>query len=122
MPMDEQATSNTWRPEGVLVLLVKRSVNLAAVVGHYIVDFHRRDAQGQTQTKDLFDALIYSYGVKYLSLPAGLVPVDPVDGLPAGVQIIGRRFREDLILDEMEAIERDAGVMAHRLWANEAPV
>jgi amidase len=77
------------------------------------------DAQGAAQTKDLFDALIYSYGVNYLSLPAGVVPVDLVDGLPAGVQIIGRRFREDLILDAMEAIERDAGVMAHRLWARD---
>jgi amidase len=77
------------------------------------------DAQGAAQTKDLFGALIYSYGVNYLSLPAGVVPVDLVDGLPADVQIIGRRFREDLILDAMEAIERDTGVMAHRLWARE---
>jgi amidase len=45
--------------------------------------------------------------------------VDLVDGLPADVPIIGRRFREDLILDAMEAIERDTGVMAHRLWARE---
>ena len=50
---------------------------------------------------------------------AGVVPVDLVEGLPAGVQIIGRRFREDLILDAMEVIERDTGVMAHRLWARD---
>jgi len=79
------------------------------------------DAQGFAQTKDLFDALIYSYGVNYLSLPAGVVPVGLVDGLPAGVQLIGRRFREDLILDAMEAIERDAGVLAPTLWARATP-
>ena len=30
------------------------------------------DAQGFAQTKDLFDAAIYSYGVNYLGLPAGV--------------------------------------------------
>jgi amidase len=36
--------------------------------------------------------------------------------LPAGVQIIGRRYREDLILDALEAIEARLGVMAKSLW------
>jgi amidase len=36
--------------------------------------------------------------------------------LPCGVQIIGRRFREDLILDAMETIESRLGVMAKTLW------
>ncbi len=77
------------------------------------------DTHSFEQTRDLFDAAIYSYGVNYLSLPAGVVPVGLVDELPVGVQIIGRRFREDLILDAMEAIERDAGVLTRRLWARE---
>jgi amidase len=33
-----------------------------------------------------------------------------------GVQIVGRRFREDMILDAAEVVERAAGVMAERLW------
>ena len=74
------------------------------------------DAQGFAQTKDLIDAGIYSHGINYLGLPAGVVPVGLIEGLPAGVQIVGRRFREDLILDAMETIERQAGIMAKTLW------
>jgi amidase len=75
------------------------------------------DAQGYAQTKDLWDAAVYSYGINYLGLPAGFVPVDMVENLPAGVQIVGRRFREDVILDAMAAIEQRAGRLVDRLWA-----
>ncbi len=82
------------------------------------------DAQGFEQVKDLFMSAIYSTGVNYLGLPAGVVPIGFADGLPAGVQIVGRRFREDLILDAMEAIEASVGILAHTLWQREegAPV
>ena len=49
------------------------------------------DAQGLMQTKDLFDSSVYSYGVNYLGLPAGVVPIDLVEDLPAGIQLVGRR-------------------------------
>ena len=75
------------------------------------------DAQGLEQTKDLLDALVYGYGINYLGLPAGVVPVDLVEGLPAGVQLVGRRFREDLILDAMAAVEQCAGCLVSQLWA-----
>jgi len=42
-----------------------------------------------------------------------------VDGLPAGVQILSRRFREDLILDAMAVVESEVGVLARTLWARE---
>ena len=77
------------------------------------------DAHGFEQVKDLFMAAIYSTGVNYLGLPAGVVPIGFADGLPAGVQIIGRRYREDLILDAMEAIEASVGILAHTLWERE---
>jgi len=76
------------------------------------------DALGYAQTKDLWDAAIYSYGINYLGLPAGFVPVDLVENLPAGVQIVGRRFREDTVLDAMAAIEQRAGRLVDRLWAS----
>ena len=51
-----------------------------------------------------------------MGLPAGLVPADLNDGLPVGVQIVGRRWREDLVLDALEAIEARVGVMAEAVW------
>src|SRR5262245_32860357 len=74
------------------------------------------DAQGLMQAKDIFDSAVYSYGVNYLGLPAGVVPIDLVEDLPAGVQLVGRRFREDVILDAMTAIEQCAGHLVNRLW------
>ena len=75
------------------------------------------DAQGFEQVKDLFMAAIYSTGINYLSLPAGVVPIGFADGLPAGVQIVGRPLREDLILDAMEAVEASVGILTHELWS-----
>ena len=77
------------------------------------------DARGFEACADLFRSAIYSTGVNYLSLPAGVVPIGLIDDLPAGVQLIGRRYREDLILDAMECIEQRVGVLVHRLWGRE---
>jgi len=40
-----------------------------------------------------------------LGLPACAVPVGSNEGLPQGVQLMGDRFREDLLLDAAQAIE-----------------
>jgi amidase len=61
----------------------------------------------------------YSFAFNYMGLPAGLVPANYNDGLPVGVQLVGRRFREDLVLNALEAIEARVGVMAERLWARQ---
>ncbi|MDT0443867.1 amidase [Streptomyces johnsoniae] len=42
-------------------------------------------------------------------VPAVAVPAGVADGLPIGVQIIGRAYREDLCLDAAEAVERHVG-------------
>jgi amidase len=49
--------------------------------------------------------------VNILGLPACAVPVGSDDGLPQGVQLIGPRFREDLLLDAAQAIEDRAPVL-----------
>ena len=66
--------------------------------------------------RDLFDAMMYSYSINYMGLPAGNIPIGLVEGRPCGVQIIGQRFREDMILDAMQVVEDQVGVLAHQLW------
>lgn len=66
--------------------------------------------------KDIFESMIYSYGINYLGLPAGNIPIGLIEGRPSGVQIVGQRFREDMILDAMEVVESQVGVLAHGLW------
>lgn len=45
------------------------------------------------------------FAVPLLGLPAVSAPTGFVDGLPIGVQLIGARFREDVVLDAAEVIE-----------------
>jgi amidase len=45
------------------------------------------------------------FAVPVLGLPAVSVPTGLAAGLPMGVQLIGQRFREDLVLDAAEVIE-----------------
>jgi amidase len=78
------------------------------------------DARGFDEVKDLFDSAIYSTGINYLGLPAGVIGMDLVADRPAAVQLVGRRYREDLICDAMEAIEQRNGVLVHRLWDRQA--
>ena len=49
--------------------------------------------------------------VNILGLPSCAVPVGSDDGLPQGVQLIGARFREDLLLDAAQAVEDRAPVL-----------
>ncbi len=75
------------------------------------------DARSFAETQAAFNAAIYSTGLNWLGLPCGIVPTGLVENRPAGVQIIGRRFREDLILDAMEQVEARVGVLTQQLWA-----
>ncbi|WP_406500456.1 amidase [Streptomyces sp. NBC_01590] len=47
----------------------------------------------------------------FVGVPGVAVPTGTVDGLPCGVQIIGRAFREDLCLGAAQAIEDRLGVL-----------
>lgn len=46
--------------------------------------------------------------IPVLGFPAIAVPTSVVDGLPVGVQLLGRRFREDTLFDAAEIIEAHA--------------
>jgi amidase len=74
------------------------------------------DGKGAAAVQDLFRSAIYSYSINLLGLPAGFVPIDLVDGLPSGIQIVGQRFREDIVLDAMSAVEARAGRLIDQLW------
>ncbi len=77
---------------------------------------HALDYDGKEGAEEVFKQGIYSISMNYLGLPAGNIPANYNDGLPVGVQIVGRRFREDLILDACEAIEQRIGIMADALF------
>ena len=77
---------------------------------------HARDYEGRVGAEEIIKNGFYSFTMNYLGLPAGNVPSNYNDGLPVGVQVVGRRFREDMILDACEAIESRVGVMAKELF------
>ncbi len=78
---------------------------------------HDADIPGQGgRFEDVLGCAFYSFAFNFLALPAGVVPGNYNDGLPVGIQIVGRRYREDLVLDALEAVERHVGLMAPRLW------
>jgi amidase len=47
----------------------------------------------------------------FAGVPGVAVPTGVTDGLPSGVQIVGRAFREDLCLDAAQAVEDRLGVL-----------
>jgi amidase len=49
--------------------------------------------------------------IPLLGFPAISVPTGVVDGLPVGVQLLGRRFREDAVFDAAEVVEARGGVL-----------
>ena len=77
---------------------------------------HNRDYEGREGAEEIMLKGFYSFAMNFLGLPAGNVPANFNDGLPVGVQIVGRRFREDMILDACEAIEDRVGIMANKLF------
>lgn len=74
------------------------------------------DEQSTEQSRQLILDQGMLYLVNLLGLPAAAVPTGLENNLPMGVQIIGRRFREDQCLDAAEVIENTTGILAHRLW------
>lgn len=49
--------------------------------------------------------------ISMLGFPAISVPTGVVDRLPVGVQLLGRRFREDIVFDAAEITEARSGIL-----------
>ncbi|MCE9523100.1 MAG: amidase [Alphaproteobacteria bacterium] len=63
------------------------------------------DTQGKDGVTRMLNALKYQLAIPVLGLPSLAVPMGLHDGLPTGIQIVTRRFREDLCLAAGEIIE-----------------
>ncbi|MHC2624011.1 amidase [Bradyrhizobium huanghuaihaiense] len=77
----------------------------------------RDDTVSAERVQEIFWGEIrFISAINVLGLPGAVVPVAVNEGKPIGVQLIAGRYREDLALDAAAAIEKRAGVIAHRLW------
>ncbi len=80
-----------------------------------------RDAEGAEGLRETIGQAFWSTLGNYLGLPAGTVPAGlgefPEGPKPIGVQILGRRWREDLVVDAMMAIEDRLGTLSQQLWS-----
>lgn len=79
-----------------------------------------RDTEGAEGVREVLGAALWSYSMNFMGLPAGNLPARladlPQGPVPVGVQIVGRRWREDLVVDAMCAIEDRLGSLAAQLW------
>lgn len=83
-----------------------------------------RDLEGPEGMTEALGSALWSFAMNFVGLPAGNVPARlaelPQGPQPIGVQIVGRRWREDLVVEAMEAVEAQIGPMAPHLWARMA--
>ena len=76
----------------------------------------REDCQSSERYREIAIAQTWLIAANFLGLPAAAVPTGLYEGLPTGVQLIGRRFREDLCLDAAQVIEDSVGMLSQQLW------
>ena len=79
-----------------------------------------RDTEGAEGVHEVLGCAVYSYAMNYLGLPAGCVPARlaqlPTGPQPINVQIVSRRWREDMAVDACIAIEQRVGRFSPHLW------
>ncbi|MEM9012418.1 MAG: amidase [Pseudomonadota bacterium] len=79
-----------------------------------------RDAEGAEGVEEALGQSLWSFVMNFTGLPAGNLPSHIADlpngPQPIGVQIAGRRWREDLIVDAMQAIEAEIPPVCTTLW------
>ncbi len=79
-----------------------------------------RDTEGPEGVREVLGRAHWSFIMNFTGLPAGNLPTHiaelPKGPQPIGVQIAGRRWREDLIVDAMQAIEAEISPVCTTLW------
>ncbi len=79
-----------------------------------------RDAEGAEGLREALGSGLWSYAINFMGLPAAVLPTRlaqlPKGPQPISVQIIARRWREDLAVDACQAIEARVGRMDSALW------
>ncbi|MBX2837277.1 MAG: amidase, partial [Gammaproteobacteria bacterium] len=79
-----------------------------------------RDAEGPEGVHDALGCAHWSFIMNFLGLPAGNIPTYiaklPQGPQPIGVQIVGQRWREDMVVDAMQAIEAECPPVCNELW------
>jgi amidase len=75
------------------------------------------DTAGVAGARDTLGAGVWSFAMNFMGLPAGVAATHVATDQPVGVQIVGRRRREDLVAAACGVVEARAGSMAERLWA-----
>lgn len=80
-----------------------------------------RDVEGAEGVRDVLGCSHWSFIMNFLGLPAGNLPTHIAETengpSPIGVQLVGRRWREDRIVDAMQAIEARIPPTCTTLWA-----
>ena len=54
---------------------------------------------------EMYSADILTVSANLVGLPAGVVPVEEIEGLSASVQIYGRHFEDKSVLEVMKKLE-----------------
>jgi amidase len=79
-----------------------------------------RDTEGSVGVKEVLGSALWSYSMNFIGQPAGNIPTHIASSgaisQPINVQLIGQRWREDLIVDAMSAIESHVGTFQNQLW------
>jgi Asp-tRNA(Asn)/Glu-tRNA(Gln) amidotransferase A subunit family amidase len=76
-----------------------------------VTAFRHRERRWKTDGKDigLFEAMMPLTLANLLGLPALVLPFDMADGLPVGVQLVGRPYEEELLLEVGARLEEARG-------------
>lgn len=79
-----------------------------------------RDTEGEAGVREVLGSALWSYSMNFMGLPAANVPArlaELTEGpQPINVQIVARRWREDLAVDAAIAIEDRLGRLCEPLW------